>query len=142
MICFTPFSYLLGNQITGDSSVNAYINALKQGCRCVELDCWDGGTVTFQALILKKIKKIKIVQSYFTDNNEPIIYHGYTLTSKILFKDVMQDAILPYAFYGTDYPLILSIENHCSIEQQDVLADHMKNILGDFLYTDPVDFDK
>ena len=54
MICFTPFSYLLGNQITGDSSVNAYINALKQGCRCVELDCWDGGTVTLQALILQK----------------------------------------------------------------------------------------
>ena len=87
-------------------------------------------------------KKIKIVQFYFTENNEPIIYHGYTLTSKILFKDVMQDAILPYGFFSTDYPLILSIENHCSIEQQDVLADHMKNILGDFLYTDPVDFDK
>ena len=58
MICFIPFSYLLGNQITGDSSVNAYINALKQGCRCVELDCWDGGTVTFQALVLPKRLKL------------------------------------------------------------------------------------
>ena len=82
------------------------------------------------------------MQYLSSENNEPIIYHGYTLTSKILFKDVMQDAILPYAFHSTDYPLILSIENHCSIEQQDVLADHMMNILSEFLYTDPVDFDK
>ena len=29
-------TYLVGNQVTGDSSVDAYINALKQGCRCVE----------------------------------------------------------------------------------------------------------
>ena len=29
-------TYLVGNQVTGDSSVDAYINALKEGCRCVE----------------------------------------------------------------------------------------------------------
>ena len=32
----------------------------------VAVDCWDG------------------------DDGEPIIYHGWTLTSKILFKDIMQ----------------------------------------------------
>ena len=30
------FRYLLDNQVTGESSVDAYIKALKQGCRCVE----------------------------------------------------------------------------------------------------------
>jgi len=30
-------------------------------------------------------------------NDEPVIYHGYTLTSKILVKDVLQ-AIREYAF--------------------------------------------
>ena len=54
----------------------------------------------------------------------------------------MRDAILQYAFFSTDYPLILSIENHCSIEQQDVMADHMRTILGEYLYTDPVDLEK
>ena len=61
------------------------------------------------------------------------------MTSKILFREVIKDAILKYAFYASDYPVILSIENHCSIEQQDVLADHLVNILGSYLYTDQVD---
>ena len=30
------YRYLLGNQVTGESSVDAYINALKNGCKCVE----------------------------------------------------------------------------------------------------------
>ena len=30
-------------------------------------------------------------------NDEPVIYHGYTLTSKILVKDVLQ-AVRDYAF--------------------------------------------
>ena len=29
-------TYLTGNQVTGESSVDAYINALKKGCKCVE----------------------------------------------------------------------------------------------------------
>ena len=37
------------------------------------VDCWDGS------------------------DGEPVIYHGYTLTSKILFRDVIQ-AVRDYAF--------------------------------------------
>ena len=30
--------------------------------------------------------------------------------------------------------MIFSLENHCSVEQQDKMADHLLNILGDLLY--------
>jgi len=80
-----------------------------------QLDCWDG------------------------IDGEPLIYHGWTLTSKLIFKDVLMDAIKPYSFQSSPYPLILSIENHCSKEQQDKMAEHFVNILGDLLFKEQVD---
>ncbi|KAM6163115.1 1-phosphatidylinositol 4,5-bisphosphate phosphodiesterase delta-3 [Rhynchocyon petersi] len=107
-------TYLTDSQIGGPSSTEAYVRAFAKGCRCVELDCWEG------------------------PGGEPIIYHGHTFTSKILFRDVVQ-AVRDHAFTLSPYPVILSIENHCGLEQQAVMAHHLRTILGDMLVTQALD---
>lgn len=37
------------------------------------------------------------------------------------------------------YPVILSLENHCGLEQQVTMARHMRAILGDALLTQPLE---
>uniref|UniRef100_H0VC98 Phosphoinositide phospholipase C n=1 Tax=Cavia porcellus TaxID=10141 RepID=H0VC98_CAVPO len=103
-------TYLIEDQFRGPSDITGYIRALKMGCRSVELDVWDG------------------------PDNEPVIYTGHTMTSQIVFRSVI-DIINKYAFFASEYPLILCLENHCSIKQQKVMVQHMKKILGEKLYT-------
>lgn len=109
-------TYLIGHQITGKSSVEIYRQTLLAGCRwvvkikenplefcfwnlmwkfcrCVELDFWNGRT------------------------EEPVIVHGYTFVPEIVAKDVLE-AIAESAFKTSDYPVILSFENHCNPRQQ------------------------
>ncbi|XP_058699943.1 1-phosphatidylinositol 4,5-bisphosphate phosphodiesterase eta-1 [Poecile atricapillus] len=101
-------TYLSGDQLLSQSRAEMYARVLQAGCRCVEVDCWDG------------------------PDGEPVVHHGYTLTSKILFREVAE-TINKYAFIKNEFPVILSIENHCSIQQQKKIAQYLKEIFGDKL---------
>ncbi|XP_061105892.1 1-phosphatidylinositol 4,5-bisphosphate phosphodiesterase beta-2 isoform X2 [Conger conger] len=110
-------TYLTAGQFSGVSSPEMYRQCLLAGCRCLELDCWKGKP----------------------PEEEPIITHGFTMTTEILFKDVIE-AIAESAFKTSQYPVVLSFENHVdSVKQQEKMANYCKTIFGDALLIDPLE---
>ncbi|KAM7385261.1 hypothetical protein PAMP_001350 [Pampus punctatissimus] len=110
-------TYLTAGQLAGSSSVEMYRQVLLAGCRCVELDVWKGRTA----------------------EEEPVITHGFTMTSEIPFKEVIE-AIAECAFKTSPFPVILSFENHVdSLKQQAKMAEYCRSIFGEALLIDPLD---
>ncbi|NXD14503.1 PLCB2 phosphodiesterase, partial [Nothocercus nigrocapillus] len=124
-------TYLTAGQFSGISSPEMYRQTLLAGCRCVELDCWKGRP----------------------PDEEPIITHGFTMTTEILFKarkELLPTCLLPSldaieaiaesAFKTSLYPVILSFENHVdSPKQQAKMAEYCRTIFGNMLLTEPLE---
>ncbi|XP_063722125.1 uncharacterized protein LOC134848546 isoform X2 [Symsagittifera roscoffensis] len=86
-------TYLEGNQLTSDCTSDAYIRVLKMGVRFLELDVHPGSS-----------------------NSEPVIKHLNFPTSPLPLREACE-AIKKYAFVRSQYPVILSIEDH--VEKND-----------------------
>ncbi|KAG8733137.1 hypothetical protein FRC11_008490 [Ceratobasidium sp. 423] len=104
-------TYLVGHQLYGASTVDGYRNVLLRGCRCVEIDVWDG------------------------EKGEPVVLHGYTLTKEVSFGDVCR-AIRENAFVTSELPIIISLEVHASNTQQEKIVSIMKEELGNYLVSE------
>jgi phosphatidylinositol phospholipase C, delta len=56
---------------------------------------------------------------------EPRVLHGWTLTSEVPFRDVCK-TIRETAFLTTPLPIIVSLEVHADLEQQEIMVQIMK----------------
>mmetsp|Transcript_50657 Transcript_50657/g.115107 ORF Transcript_50657/g.115107 Transcript_50657/m.115107 type:complete len:1176 (-) Transcript_50657:192-3719(-) len=106
-------TYLEDSQIFGQTAGRMYVRALNSGCRCVELDVWD-------------------------DGETPVVTHGHTGSTSLSFKAICQ-TIQSHAFAKSPYPLILSIEQHCSEGNLTRQAEILREIFGDSLLTPELD---
>uniref|UniRef100_A0A8C6XI77 Phosphoinositide phospholipase C n=1 Tax=Naja naja TaxID=35670 RepID=A0A8C6XI77_NAJNA len=98
-------TYLTAGQLAGNSSVEMYRQVLLSGCRCVELDCWKGRTA----------------------EEEPVITHGFTMTTEISFKHYKK-ALFNFTISSTFSP-----------KQQAKMAEYCRLIFGDGLLMEPLE---
>lgn len=104
-------SYLTGNQLNSKSSDVPIIDALHRGVRVIELDMWPNST---------------------KDNVH--ILHGGTLTTPVELIKCLK-SIKEHAFVESDYPVILTLEDHLTPNLQAKVAKTVTETFGDVLFT-------
>ncbi|KAF5446720.1 hypothetical protein F2P56_032323 [Juglans regia] len=104
-------SYLTGNQLSSDSSEVPIIDALKRGVKVIELDLWP--------------------EAGRGDGVE--VRHGGTLTRPVELIKCLK-AIRDHAFSVSDYPVVITFEDHLTPYYQSKVAQMVTKTFGELLY--------
>eukprot|EP01018_Ginkgo_biloba_P031458 Gb_38146 [translate_table: standard] len=103
-------SYLTGNQLSSDCSDAPIIKALKRGLRVIELDIWPNPS-----------------------KDDVLVLHGRTLTSPVKFIKCIR-SIKEHAFVASQYPVIITLEDHLTPDLQAKVAEMITETFGEMLF--------
>ncbi|XP_062172471.1 phosphoinositide phospholipase C 2-like isoform X2 [Alnus glutinosa] len=103
-------SYLTGNQVSSDSSVEPIIDALRRGVRVIELDLWPNSR-----------------------KDDVEVLHGGTLTRPVELIKCLK-AIKENAFSASEYPVVITFEDHLNAILQAKVAKMVTKTFGAMLY--------
>ncbi|KAL0875579.1 hypothetical protein Bca101_025284 [Brassica carinata] len=103
-------SYLTGNQLNSRSSTEPIVKALRSGVRVIELDLWPSSS-----------------------GKEAEVRHGGTLTSREDLQKCL-DAVKENAFEVSEYPVVLTLEDHLPPDLQKKVAKMVSKTFGETLF--------
>ncbi|KAI8006446.1 Phosphoinositide phospholipase C 6 [Camellia lanceoleosa] len=103
-------SYLTGNQLSSDASDLPIIKALQNGVRVIELDLWPN-----------------------SEKDDIHVLHGRTLTAPVTLIKCLR-SIKEYAFVKSPYPVIVTLEDHLTVDLQAKVAEMVIETFGELLY--------
>lgn len=103
-------SYLTGNQLSSDCSDVPIIKALDRGVRVIELDIWPNSA-----------------------KDDVHVLHGRTLTTPVELIKCLR-SIKEHAFVASEYPVIITLEDHLTRDLQAKAAEMITKTFGDLLY--------
>lgn len=104
-------SYLTGNQLSSVCSEVPIIKALNRGVRVIELDLWPNSR---------------------KDNVE--VLHGRTLTTPVKLIKCLR-SIKEHAFIESEYPVVITLEDHLTPDLQAKTAEMITRTFGDMLFS-------
>ncbi|KAL3837750.1 hypothetical protein ACJIZ3_022341 [Penstemon smallii] len=104
-------TYLTGNQLSSDSSDIPIIRALQGGVRVIELDLWPNSA-----------------------KNNVYVLHGRTFTTPVELIKCLR-SIKEYAFTASEYPVVITLEDHLPANLQALVAKMITQTFGDMLFS-------